>query len=65
MKLYRVCGQNRVFGNEPGSEFKRDLTPKHEAFLIKAGHIQVVNVAPPPAAPTFSTPTQEENHTDG
>lgn len=67
-RKYRVCGTSRVFGNEPGSTFMRELDPAHERRLIEAGSIARVAKTRPPKAPQgarAATKPQDEGGTNG
>jgi hypothetical protein len=41
-KTYKVVGPRHVDGHAPGTKFEAAYGEDHEAYLVNAGHIQVV-----------------------
>ena len=47
MKRYRVSGQHRVAGHEPGDVFEASYSEGHELYLLQGGHLELVHAEPP------------------
>lgn len=64
MLKYRVIGGRTILGNKPGTEFEAELTPSHEARLVRLGHIERVVEKPKAKKAQVSSkeePKEEEN----
>lgn len=60
-KTYRVAGQHKQFGYEPGQKFRREIPPGLEALLFASGAIE--EVAEKPADPKRAEKSAS-NHKD-
>lgn len=50
MKTYLVSGPHAIDGTPSGATFTADYSPEHEAYLVTAGHVQIVDSEAPTGA---------------